>query len=157
MIHAGNRNFAGANEEGIVILDGVDLVASLGELSVANEAEITGHRWHDQRREAFLRDAVKGEIHQRQFQASGIIFEDVAACARDLDGAFDIHHIQCLHDGVVVAWLKVEMWQFAPVFDGYVVVLIFADGCAGVGNIGHEVEQLLTLFDAARSVVAPCS
>src|SRR5437016_1032606 len=46
--HACDRNFARADEECVVVLDGVDLVASLGELPVTDKAEFTGHRWHDE-------------------------------------------------------------------------------------------------------------
>src|SRR5207247_9467297 len=45
--HAGDRYFSGADEEGVIILDGVDLVTPLGELATADKAEIKAHGGHD--------------------------------------------------------------------------------------------------------------
>src|SRR6266567_101345 len=150
--HAGDRDFAGADEEGVIILNGVDLVASFGELTVANKAEFTRHGRYDKRGETFLGYAIKGEIHERQFKAGRVMLENIAARPGDLDAALDIQHVQVLHDGVVIAQLEVKGGYDAPVLEWHIVVLIFADGSAGIRNVRHEVEQLLALF---QKVVEP--
>ena len=61
--HAGDRDFSGAYEEGILVLDSVDLVASFGELAIADKAEFACRGRHDQGREAFAGDTVHGKIH----------------------------------------------------------------------------------------------
>src|SRR6266567_646553 len=152
LVHAGDRDFSGADEEGVIILNGVDLVASFGELTVANKAEFTRHGRYDKRGETFLGYAIKGEIHERQFKAGRVMLENIAARPGDLDAALDIQHVQVLHDGVVIAQLEVKGGYDAPVLEWHIVVLIFADGSAGIRNVRHEVEQLLALF---QKVVEP--
>src|SRR5947209_9690641 len=145
-VHTCDRDFARADQEGVVVLDGVDLVTPLWELSAADKAEFTGHGWHNQWRKAFLVHAIHGEIHQRQFQARRVVLEDVAASARDLDAALNVHHVKLLHERVVVAGRKIKGGDGTPVFDGHIVVLVLADGSARIGYVGHEVEQLLAFF-----------
>ena len=144
--HASDRHFRGTDEEGIIVFNGVYLVASLGELAVTNEAEFARHRRHDERGIPFPGYAVKSEVHQCQFKPGCIILEDVAARTSDLDTALDINHIQVLHNGIVIARLKVECGYLAPVLNRHVVILIFANGSAQIGYVGHKVEQLLTLL-----------
>src|SRR5689334_5281091 len=54
LVHAGDRDFGSTDKESIFVLDGVDLVAALGELSVADEAEVTRHSGHNQWCETFV-------------------------------------------------------------------------------------------------------
>src|SRR5207247_7033396 len=61
--HAGDRYFSGADEEGVIILDGVDLVTPLGELAPADKAEITGRGGTDKGGKALLSHALEGEIN----------------------------------------------------------------------------------------------
>ena len=63
LIHAGDRDFGGADQKGVFILDSVDLVASLGKLAAADKAELACHRRYGQGREAFADDAVHGKVH----------------------------------------------------------------------------------------------
>src|SRR5436305_6186543 len=144
--HASGRYFRGTDEEGIVVFNSIDLVASLRKLAVADEAEFARHRGHDERGKSFPGHAIKSEVHQSQFKPGRIILEDVAARTSDLDAALDINHIQVLHNGIVIARLKVECGYLAPVLNRHVVILIFAYGSARIGYVGHKVEQLLTLL-----------
>src|SRR5947209_16108264 len=138
--HAGDRDFAGADEKGVIVLDGVDLVASFGELPVTDKAELTRHGRHDERGKSFLDHAIHGKIHQGQFKPRRVVLEDVAACSRDLDATLDIYHVEFLHERVVVARLKAERWNLAPVSYRNVVTLVLADRCARVRDVGYEVE-----------------
>src|SRR5437588_7346557 len=56
--HAGDRDFAGANEKGVIVLNGVDLVASFGELPVTDKTEFTRHGWHNKRGKSLLDHAI---------------------------------------------------------------------------------------------------
>src|SRR6266480_3078368 len=140
--HASDRHFRSTDEEGIIVFNGVYLVASFRELATANKAEFTGHLRHDERGKSFPGTTVESEVHQFQFKPGRIILEDVAARTSDLDAALDINHIQVLHNGIVIAWLKIECGYLAPVLYWHVVILIFANGSARIGNVGHKVEQL---------------
>src|SRR5205807_7392300 len=122
--HAGNRDFGRTDEECIIVLNGVDLVASLGELPVTDKAEFTRHRWHNEWSEPFPRHAIQGKIHQSQFKSCRVVLENVAACACNLDAALDIHHVKFLHERIVIAWIKVKRRNLTPVPDGHVVVLV---------------------------------
>src|SRR5260370_30296558 len=106
--HASDRHFRGTDEEGIIIFNGVYMVASLGELAITDEAEFARHGRYDERGKPFPGHAVESEVHQCQFKPGRVILEDVAARTSDLDAALDINHIQVLHNGIVIAGLKVE-------------------------------------------------
>src|SRR5260370_38504459 len=112
------------------------MVTPFGELSAADEAEISRHSWYYHWCEPFSRNAIHGEIHKGQFEACCITFEGITARASDLDGSLDIYHVQLLHKGVVVEWFKVESWFLAPFADWYIIALVLADGGAGIRNIG---------------------
>src|SRR2546425_7659154 len=144
--HAGNRDFSCTDEECIIVLDGVDLVSSLGELSVTDKAELTRHRWHNERSEPLPDHAIQGKIHQSQFKPCRVVLENVAARACNLDAALDIHHVKFLHERIVIAWLKIKRCNPAPVPDGHVVALVLANRCARIGDIGYQVEQLLAFL-----------
>ena len=62
-VHAGDRDFGSTHQEEVFILKGVYLVASLGELSAADEAEITRHSGYDDGGEALASYAIHREVH----------------------------------------------------------------------------------------------
>src|SRR6266566_5267205 len=143
LVHAGDRDFGGTHEECIFILDGINLVSPLRELAVADEAEFAHHCRHDQRGEPLARNAVKSEVHQRQFQPCRVAFEHVAARARNLDGSLDIHQVELLHQAVVIKRLKIKCWRLAPILNRYIIALVIAYWCTGIRNVGDKVKQLL--------------
>src|SRR6266704_3636034 len=81
--HASNRYFSCAYEKGILSLNSIDLVASLGKLAATDKTEVAGHSGYDERCKALACNLIDGKIHQGQLQASGIAFEYIAAAARN--------------------------------------------------------------------------
>src|SRR6266566_788013 len=140
LVHASDRDFGGTYQESVFSLDSIDLVASLGELPIADKAEFSRHGWYDQWRKTFACNAIHGEIHQCQFEARGISFKCVAARASNLDSSFDVYHVQLLHQGIVVEWFKAEYRFLSPFAYRYVVVFVLADGGAGIRDIWYEVK-----------------
>src|SRR5712692_7056189 len=102
LVHAGDRDFGGTYQESVFSLDSIDLVASFGELPIADKAEFSRHGWYDQWRKTFACNTIHGEIHQCQFEARGISLKCIAACASNLDSSFDVHHVHFLHQSIMV-------------------------------------------------------
>src|SRR5207249_4834314 len=67
LVHTRDRDLGSTDEKQFFALDSVDLVTSLGELPIADEAEVACHGGYDQRRKALAGDAIHSKVHQRQF------------------------------------------------------------------------------------------
>ena len=150
------RHLGRADQEQVVLLDGVGLLARLREHAGALHRRLAHQHRRHHGQEALARQLVHAPLHHRQLQPHQVAQQVVEAAARHLRGGLDVDQAQSVGAGQleVILRLEPEVRLLAVGADGDRVILGHAVGGGRVGQVRHAQHQLAdALGDLAQGAL----
>ncbi len=142
-VQAHERDLARADEEQVVLLHLVRLLATEREIARPLHRALEHHDRRDHELEPARHEHVDREARDRELEERAIAGERVRATARELSRTLLVHEAEVVHQIDVILRLELELARRADLADLDVVLFALADRDLGPRDARHAEHELV--------------